>query len=97
MPSTTFLRDVSQLGGYQGVLVIGLTLVAFEWRRQRPAALVGFVVLVLGGQFLVADLVKAAVGRGRPDILHLTGFSGSSFPSGHATAAAANVHGRARC
>ena len=27
--------------------------------------------------------------RARPDILHLTGFAGSSFPSGHSTAAAA--------
>ncbi len=87
--STSFLRDVSQLAGYQGVLAIGLLLVAAEWRRQRALALIGFVVLTLGGQFAIAELVKAVVGRGRPDILHLTGFSGSSFPSGHATAAAA--------
>ena len=87
--STSFLRDVSLLAGYQGVLAMGLILVAVEWRRQRSLALVGFVVLAFGGQFAIAELVKAVVGRGRPDILHLTGFSGSSFPSGHATAAAA--------
>jgi len=87
--STTFLRDVSQLAGYQGVVVIGLALVAFEWRRHRSLAVVGFVTLALAGQFAIAELVKAVVGRGRPDILHLTGFAGSSFPSGHATAAAA--------
>jgi undecaprenyl-diphosphatase len=87
--STSFLRDVSQLAGYQGVVVIGLLLIAVEWRRHRSLALIGFVVLALGGQFAIAELVKAVVGRGRPDILHLTGFSGSSFPSGHATAAAA--------
>jgi undecaprenyl-diphosphatase len=87
--STSFLRDVSQLAGYQGVVLIGLLLVVVEWRRHRSLAVVGFVVLALGGQFAIAELVKAVVGRGRPDILHLTGFSGSSFPSGHATAAAA--------
>jgi len=87
--STTFLRDVSLLAGYPGVVLIGLVLVALEWRRQRSAALVAFVVLALGGQFAIAELVKGLVGRARPDILHLTGFSGSSFPSGHATAAAA--------
>jgi membrane-associated phospholipid phosphatase len=88
-PSTAFLRDVSQLAGYQGVIVIGVLLVAVEWRRIRSAALVAFVVLALGGQFAIAEAVKALVGRDRPDVLHLTGFSGSSFPSGHAAAAAA--------
>ncbi len=87
--STTFLRDVSLLAGYPGVVTIGIVLVAVEWRRIRSAALVAFVLLALGGQFAIAELVKALVGRDRPDILHLTGFSGSSFPSGHATAAAA--------
>ena len=41
------------------------------------------------GQFALSNLVKLLVERERPDILHLTGFSGSSFPSGHSTAAAA--------
>ena len=88
-PSTTFLRDVSQLAGYPGVVVIGTALLVFEWRRIPSAALLPFVVLALGGQFAIAEAVKAIVNRARPDVLHLTGFSGSSFPSGHATAAAA--------
>ena len=87
-PSTTFLRDVSLLGGYEGVIVIGAVLAAVEWRRIRSSAVIGFVILALGGQFAIAALVKALVGRDRPSILHLTGFSGSSFPSGHAVAAA---------
>jgi undecaprenyl-diphosphatase len=43
----------------------------------------------VGGQFLAANLVKVVVARARPDISRLTGFSSWSFPSGHATAAAA--------
>jgi undecaprenyl-diphosphatase len=34
-------------------------------------------------------MTKLLVGRPRPDIARLTGFSGSSFPSGHAATAAA--------
>jgi undecaprenyl-diphosphatase len=34
-------------------------------------------------------MTKLIVGRPRPDIAQLTGFSGSSFPSGHAATAAA--------
>ncbi len=73
--STTFLRDVSLLAGYPGIVTIGLVLVLVEWRRVRSVAMVAFVVLALGGQFAIAELVKALVGRERPDILHLTGFS----------------------
>jgi undecaprenyl-diphosphatase len=86
--STTVLRNVSRLGGYEGVVVLGIILVAVEWRRTRAPALVAFVALALGGQFAMAELTKLVVGRDRPDVLPLTGFSGSSFPSGHATAAA---------
>ena len=87
--STTFLRDVSQLGGYIGVAVVALIVAVVEWRRTALPGGVGFLVLAVGGQFVVADLVKAIVQRPRPDIHPLTGFSGTSFPSGHATAAAA--------
>ena len=87
--TTTVLRDVSQLGGYQGVIVIGLVVAATQLRRPRFASTVAFLVLALGGQFAVVAVVKAIVDRARPDLLNLTGFSGASFPSGHATAAAA--------
>ncbi len=45
-------------------------------------------MLAVGGQFAVADLVKWIVDRARPNFDRLTGFSGASFPSGHATASA---------
>ena len=50
-----------------------------------------FVTVVIAGQFALSNLVKAAVDRARPDLLPLMGFSGASFPSGHATAAAATL------
>ncbi len=87
--STAFLRDVSQLGGYLGVTIVALVVALVEWRRTRVWAVAAFLFLTVGGQFVVADLVKAIVQRPRPDIHPLTGFSGTSFPSGHATAAAA--------
>jgi undecaprenyl-diphosphatase len=60
-----------------------------EARRLRSWATVAFLVVVVGGQYVLADVIKAIVGRARPNLLRLTGFSGPSFPSGHATAAAA--------
>jgi membrane-associated phospholipid phosphatase len=89
--STWFLRAVSQTGGYLGVIAVACVVAAVESRRTPTPTrtIVGFLTLVVGGQFLVANLVKELVDRARPDLHPLTGFSGSSFPSGHATAAAA--------
>ena len=48
-----------------------------------------FLVLVIGGQNLIANLVKVLVDRARPDIHPLAALHGASFPSGHSAAAAA--------
>jgi undecaprenyl-diphosphatase len=50
---------------------------------------VALLAITVGGQFLATHLIKAAVERPRPDLNQLTGFAGTSFPSGHAAAAAA--------
>ena len=88
--STTFLRDVSQLAGYQGVR--GHRHRA--GRRRVAAAPVGRAGRRSWCSRSAASSPSPSWSRAssvasRPDILHLTGFSGSSFPSGHATAAAA--------
>jgi undecaprenyl-diphosphatase len=49
------------------------------------------MALVVGGQFALSNGIKYIVERARPDISRLTGFAGSSFPSGHATAASATL------
>jgi membrane-associated phospholipid phosphatase len=87
--STAFLRDVSLLAGTSGVVAVTLAVSVVEWRRTRSTALLGFLVLTVAGQFALANAVKELVDRARPDIDRLTGFAGTSFPSGHATAAAA--------
>ena len=45
--------------------------------------------MTIGGQFLLSNGIKWIVDRARPTISPLTGFAGTSFPSGHAVAAAA--------
>jgi undecaprenyl-diphosphatase len=83
------LRDFTQLGG--AVVLVPLTVVvcAVAAHRHGLVPTTCFLILTVGGQFGVADLIKWIVDRTRPDIDRLTGFSGPSFPSGHATASAA--------
>ena len=87
--STHVLRLITQLGGAVVLVPITVVVGAFEARRLRAWAVVWFLAIVVGGQFAVADAIKALVDRARPNLLRLTGFSGPSFPSGHATASAA--------
>lgn len=90
-PTTTdVLRWVTWFGGTTGVLASSAAVAAVEYRfAERFRAAVAFLVVVIGGQFALANLIKLAVDRARPTLGQLTGFSGASFPSGHATAAAA--------
>jgi undecaprenyl-diphosphatase len=71
------------------IVPLGVLVASVETIRQRSVTVVVFLTLVVGGQFLVANIIKNIVDRARPDFDQLTGFSGSSFPSGHAVAAAA--------
>ena len=87
--STRFLRFYTQLGGALVIVPLGVIVAIAEAIRQRSVAIVAFLTLVVGGQFLVANVIKAIVDRARPNFDQLTGFSGPSFPSGHAVAAAA--------
>ena len=87
--STRVLRALSQLGGAVVLSVLCVVAVMLEARRGRVLAVAGFLVLCVGGQLVVVDMVKALVERVRPNVDRLASFSGSSFPSGHTTAAAA--------
>ena len=83
------LRDISQLGGTLGLIVVVVLTLVVEQRRIPNRAAIGFLLLVVVGQNLLANGTKVLVNRARPDLSQLTGFAGSSFPSGHSTAAAA--------
>ena len=87
--STTVLRDISLLGGTLGLVVVVVLTLVIEQRRIPSRAAIGFLLLVVVGQNLLANGTKVLVNRARPDVSQLTGFAGSSFPSGHSTAAAA--------
>jgi undecaprenyl-diphosphatase len=87
--STRFLRFYTQLGGALVIVPLAVIVAIVETIRQRSVAVITFLTLVVGGQFLIANVIKSLVGRARPNFDQLTGFSGSSFPSGHAVASAA--------
>jgi undecaprenyl-diphosphatase len=88
--STQFLRNVSQLGGTPVMIAVALIASVAEYVRTRTRAVFGFMAVVVIGQVIVTNLTKVLVNRKRPPALyHLTGFSGASFPSGHAATAAA--------
>jgi undecaprenyl-diphosphatase len=87
--STRVLKVYTQIGGALVIVPLGVVVAIVEWIRQRSIAVVTFLILVVGGQFLVANVIKSIVGRARPHFDQLTGFSGTSFPSGHAVATAA--------
>ena len=87
--STTTLDALTDLGG-TGVLVVVFGAVAiYDYVRHRNANVVLFLVVVLVGVVTINNGLKLIVDRERPDVTHLVGTSGSSFPSGHSAAAAA--------
>ena len=87
--STAVLRRLSLLGGTAGVILVAVAAGLVEYRRLPDRAVPALLAATVLGQFAVTNGIKAIVERARPDIAQLTGFAGSSFPSGHAAAAAA--------
>ena len=83
------LRDLSQFGGTAGALVLALVVAVATFLRTRRWAVFTFLAVVMIGISVLVNGVKLIVDRARPDIRQLTGFSSSSFPSGHAATAAA--------
>ena len=87
--SVTILRRLSQLGGTAGVVALATAIGVIEYRRLPNRAVPALVALTVLGQFAITNVIKEIVDRARPAIDQLTGFAGTSFPSGHAAAAAA--------
>jgi membrane-associated phospholipid phosphatase len=80
---------VTQAGSTVVVVAVAVATSAYAWARWRRWSVALFFLVVLGGQLALSNLVKVAVERVRPDMPPLHVLSGPSFPSGHATAAAA--------
>jgi membrane-associated phospholipid phosphatase len=89
--STDFMRHVSELGGTRGVILMAVVVCTVEIRRGQARAVIAFMTLVVAGQFALSNGIKYLVERARPDFSQLTGFAGTSFPSGHSTASAATL------
>ena len=87
--STDMLRAFTQLGNTTVVLVAMAIVAAFDYRRFRNRAVIGFMATVGIGVNLINNCLKWLVGRDRPTVEHLIGSAGSSFPSGHTAMAAA--------
>jgi undecaprenyl-diphosphatase len=84
-----FMRAVTNLGD-TWLVVAALALVGVvDWRRRRDATSLWFLLTVGLGITLVNNGLKLLIMRERPPVDHLVGSAGSSFPSGHAAAAAA--------
>jgi undecaprenyl-diphosphatase len=89
--STDVLRALSLFGGTNGVVLMSAVACVVEYGRRPTRSLPVFLTLVVGGQFAMSNGIKFLVERARPDLNQLTGHAGTSFPSGHATAAAATL------
>ncbi len=69
--------------------MIAVAVGLFDVVRNRNLDVALFLVVVVAGVALINNVLKWLIDRERPDVAHLVGTSGSSFPSGHSAAAAA--------
>ena len=76
------LRELTPLRGAWWIVPLNVLVAVVESIRQRSSAVVNFLPLVVGRRFLVANASRTLVDRVRPRFDHLTGSSGTSFPSG---------------
>jgi len=83
------LRTLTHLGDTETVIVLATVAAGWYAWRRRSATAFAFLAVVIVGQWLTAETVRAIVERARPALSPRAGFSGASFPSGHSTAATA--------
>jgi membrane-associated phospholipid phosphatase len=87
--SSHMITLLTEVGSTPVIILLALAVAAYGGWRWHSGSILTFLTIVVGGQFLMSNLIKFAVERARPDIHRLGVFSGTSFPSGHSTAAAA--------
>jgi len=76
-------RDITALGGTTVLTLVVVLAAVLLWLHRRRAQAGMFVAAVVGGD-LLAEAIKALVGRARPELVpHLDMVYSSSFPSGH--------------
>jgi membrane-associated phospholipid phosphatase len=91
--ATTFTDDVlaviTHLGDTVTIISVGVAISAYGLWRWRKASIPLFVLSVVLGQALISNTIKLVIDRARPELRPRAVFTGTSFPSGHTTAAAA--------
>jgi undecaprenyl-diphosphatase len=87
--STDVLDTLTNLGGTRWLVIIFVVVAVYDFVRYRNPNVPLFLLVVLVGVVTINNGLKHLVERERPDVVHLVGTSGSSFPSGHSAAAAA--------
>ena len=83
------LKVITHLGGTWVLVAAVAATAAIDLVRRHNVEVIVFLGVVLAGEKLIVNGLKELVDRERPDVMPLVSFSGASFPSGHAAAAAA--------
>jgi undecaprenyl-diphosphatase len=82
------LKFVTDFGGTTYLAVLMTAVGIYDYWRHRRRDVFLFLLVVVVGEIILTNSLKAIVDRDRPSVLRLTGASGPSFPSGHSAAAA---------
>ncbi|HJS26974.1 MAG TPA: phosphatase PAP2 family protein [Actinomycetota bacterium] len=83
------LEALTRLGDTETVVAVAIAVGAYGLWRWRRWAVPLFLLLVVAGQILISNTIKVAIDRARPELRPRADFTGTSFPSGHTTAATA--------
>ena len=83
------LGALTHLGDTETIVGVAIAVGVYGLWRWRRAAVPLFVLLVVLGQMLISNAIKVIIDRARPELRPRADFTGTSFPSGHTTAATA--------
>lgn len=87
--SVSVLKAVTRLGSTPVVFVALGATAMIDFARRHNKEVFAFVGAVGIGELALNNGLKLLVARDRPNVLHLVGAHGYSFPSGHTVAASA--------
>ncbi len=87
--SDDVLEAITHLGDTPTIIAVAVAISVYGLWRWRKPAIALFVLSVVVGQMLISNTIKLVIDRARPELRPRADFTGTSFPSGHTTAAAA--------
>jgi undecaprenyl-diphosphatase len=82
------MRITTAFGGALVALSIMTGAIVFAYAKSRNLMIPAFLSFCLIGALGLSPLIKAMVGRPRPDFSQIVDAGGLAFPSGHATTSA---------